>query len=266
MIKGGSAPLETESLRGVSVEPPESGVSSSGNEVVNLATKEREGSSAPLEVDISDKVEEFDRTFSVVECDDDNDEEIENKQEDEKGHKHSRKKRRSHHSSDYGKDRDRHKRHSSSKDRDSRHRPLKRHKHHSSSDDEHWHAERQHTRSEHRNSRRRHKHSDSSDDEHRHSRRRRNHGSSSEDERPHRRRSVKHRGRESEKEMELEEGEIISKSDQSIASGGANASREASVDISISNQVGRAPSQPSGTTEVSDDLRAKIRAMLMATL
>lgn len=317
MIKGGSAPLETESLRGVSLEPPESGVSSSGNDVVNLATKEREGSSAPLEVDISDKVEEFDRKFSVDERnerrskkayrtkrleeedgegegDDDNDEEKENKQEDEKGHKHSRKKRRSHHSSDYGKDRHRHKRHSSSKDRDSRHRrkhdnssdekhrhsrrkhkddssddehqPSKRHKHHSSSDDEHWHAERQHTHSEHRNSRRRHKHNYSSDDEDRHSRRRHNHGSSSEDEHPHRRRSVKHRGRESEKEMELEEGEIISKSDQSIASGGANASREASVDISISNQVGRAPSQPSGTTEVSDDLRAKIRAMLMATL
>lgn len=314
MIKGGSAPLETESLRGVSVEPPESGVSSSGNEVVNLANKEREGSSVPLEVDISDKAEENDRKFSVDderrskkayrtkrleedgEGDDDNEEEKENKQEDEKGHKHSRKKRRSHHSSDYGKDRHRHrhKRHSSSKDRDSRHRrkhdnssdekhrhsrrkhkddssddehqPSKRHKRHSSSDDEHWHAELQHTHSEHRNSRRRHKHGNSSDDEHRHSQHQHNHGSSSEEEHPHRRRSVKHRGHESEKEMELEEGEIISKSDQSIASGGANASREASVDISISNQVGRAPSQPSGTTEVSDDLRAKIRAMLMATL
>ncbi|XP_062017773.1 uncharacterized protein LOC133734155 isoform X1 [Rosa rugosa] len=314
MIKGGSAPLKTESLRGISAEPPESGVSSSGNEVLNLATREREGSSAPLEVDVSNKVEEFDKKFSVDECNErrskkayrtlskrveeeedgegDGDEEKESKEEDKKGQKHS-KKRRSHHSSDNGKDRHRHKRHSSSKDRDSRrhrkhessdekhrhsrskhkknssddeHQPSKRHRHHSSSDDDHWRSERQHTHSEHRTSRSRHKHSDSSDDEHRHSRCRHNRGSSSEDEHRHRRTTVKHREPESEKDMELEEGEIILKSDQSIASGGGIASREASVDISKSDEVGRAPSQPSGGTVVSDDLRAKIRAMLMATL
>ncbi|KAK3025565.1 hypothetical protein RJ639_041043 [Escallonia herrerae] len=80
-------------------------------------------------------------------------------------------------------------------------------------------------------------------------------------------RSEKHRkGSQLEKE-ELEEGEISSKnSDQSRASVGAGASREASVDLSNLYRDGRAPSQPSETTEVSDDLRAKVRAMLMATL
>nr|XP_011461057.1 PREDICTED: splicing factor, suppressor of white-apricot homolog isoform X2 [Fragaria vesca subsp. vesca] len=312
MIKGGCAPLKTDSLRGLSAEPPESGVSSSGNEVLNLATIEREGSSAPLEGDVSDKVEEYGKKLSIHECNErrskkayhtpskrieedgegDDDEENENKGEDKKGRKHS-KKRRSHHSSDNGKDKHRHKRHSSSKDRDSRrhrrhespdekhrhsrskhknnssddeHQPSKRHRHHSSSDDDHWRSERQHTHSEHRTSRSRHKRSDSSDDERRHSRRRHNRGSSFEDEHRHRRTSVKQREPETEKDMELEEGEILLKLDQSIASGGGNASREASVDISKSDEIGGAPSQPSGATVVSDDLRAKIRAMLMATL
>ncbi|KAH0986999.1 hypothetical protein GBA52_014176 [Prunus armeniaca] len=66
--KIGSAPLKSESLRGLSAEPPESGISSSGNEVVNLSAKEREGSSVPLEADISDKVEEFEKKLSVDDC------------------------------------------------------------------------------------------------------------------------------------------------------------------------------------------------------
>jgi len=67
--------------------------------------------------------------------------------------------------------------------------------------------------------------------------------------------------------VDLEEGEILTRSDQSKASQGDGASREASVELSKSYQDGRPPSQqPSETTEVSDDLRAKIRAMLMATL
>ncbi|XP_050368424.1 uncharacterized protein LOC126786608 isoform X2 [Argentina anserina] len=311
MLKGGSAPLKAESVRGVSIDPPESGVSSSGNEVLNLVTKERKGGSSPLEVDIADKVEDYDKKVAVDKCNErrskktfrtlskrveeeedgesDNDDE-ENKEEDTKSHKHS-KKRRSHYSSDNVRDRHRHKRHSSSKDRDSRHRhkhersdekhrhsqskhkinssydehqPSKRHRHHSSSDDDHWRSECQHTHSEHRTSRSRRKHNDSS--ERRHSRRQHNHGSSSEDEHRHQRTAAKHNEPDSERNMELEEGEIFSKPDQSMVGSGGNASREASADTLKSDEIGRAPSQPSGATVVSDDLRAKIRAMLMATL
>ncbi|KAM7498907.1 hypothetical protein LguiA_023321 [Lonicera macranthoides] len=80
-------------------------------------------------------------------------------------------------------------------------------------------------------------------------------------------RSEKHKGSQLERE-ELEEGEISSKiSDQSRGSAGVGgASREVSVDLSSSYQDKTAPSQPSEITEVSDDLRAKIRAMLMATM
>jgi hypothetical protein len=70
-----------------------------------------------------------------------------------------------------------------------------------------------------------------------------------------------------EREADLEEGEILTKSDQSKASGGGDGvSREASVDLSKSYNDVRSSSRPSETTEVSDDLRAKIRAVLMATL
>ncbi|KAI5333784.1 PREDICTED: splicing factor suppressor of [Prunus dulcis] len=303
MIKSGSAPLKSESLRGLSAEPPESGISSSGNEVVNLSAKEREGSSVPLEADISDKVEEFEKKNSVDDCNErrskrsyrarskrhegeeesDNDLEQEaEEEEDKRGHKHSRKKRRSHHSSEHSRDRHKHRRHSSSKDGDSR-----RHRKHDSYDDEkHRHTRRRHKRNtsddehqprkrnrhesssddEHRISQRRYKHSDSSDDEHQHYRRRHKHDNSSEDEHLHRSRSGKHRKPEPEKEADLEEGEIYTKVDQSKASEGDHANREAFVDFSKSHQIGRAPSHPSQATEVSDDLRAKIRAMLMATL
>jgi hypothetical protein len=70
-----------------------------------------------------------------------------------------------------------------------------------------------------------------------------------------------------EREADLEEGEILRKSDQLKASGGGDGvSREASLDLSKSYNDVRSSSRPSETTEVSDDLRAKIQAMLMATL
>ncbi|KAL2496404.1 SWAP (Suppressor-of-White-APricot)/surp domain-containing protein [Forsythia ovata] len=64
---------------------------------------------------------------------------------------------------------------------------------------------------------------------------------------------------------ELEEGEISSKaSDDSRGIASAHVSRETSLDVS--HLLESAPSQPlEATSEVSDDLRAKIRAMLMAT-
>ncbi|KAK9268392.1 hypothetical protein L1049_000141 [Liquidambar formosana] len=264
MIKSRDAPLITQPLRGLSVERPESGVSGSGAEVVNLVGKEREGSTVPLEVYSSDKNGKLDRKFYDDECnerrsrrayrsrskrdddndrrggdDDDNDDDHDHDKDDEESdHKNSRKKHRSHRSSHHSRDRHKHRRrHSSSKDRESR----RRRKRDGSSED---------SSSKDRESRRRHRHDDSSEDEH------------------HRKRSHKHRRRShSEREVELEEGEISAKlSDQSKVSVSDGASREASLDLSNSHHDGRAPSQPSETTEVSDDLRAKIRAMLMATL
>jgi hypothetical protein len=286
MIKIGAAPLKTEPLRGLSAEPMGSGISGSGTEVENLAGKEREGSSVPIDVD--DKIENSEKKISVDEYNErrskrsyrsrskrheeeeeeevgeDKEEEIE---EDKRAHKHTRKKHRSHRSSHHSRERHKHrKRLSSSEDRDSRHRR----KYDDSSDDEHRHSRYQDEHdipsdNEHQRSRHRHKHDSSSDDHHRHSRRRHKHHSS-DDEHEHRSRSVRHRKSQSEKEMDLEEGEILTKSDQSKASQGDCASREASVELSKSYQDGGAPSQPSETTEISDDLRAKIRAMLRATL
>ncbi|PON91931.1 Suppressor of white apricot protein [Trema orientale] len=303
MIKSGTAPLKSEPLRSLSVEPPGSGVSSSGNEVVNPADKEREGSSVPVDVylDASDKTEKSQKKTLVDECNerrskrsyrsrskrDEDDEENEEEEEEEEGkrdHKHSRKKHRSHGSSRLNEDKHKHrKRHSSSKDVDSRHSRKRdndkysddedrhsrhRHKHGSSSDDD-----------EHRSSRRRRRHHSSSDDtRHRHRRggssedeyeqirHRHKRGGSHDDEGRDRRRSVKRRKDRSERESELEEGEICAKSDQSKANESDRASRETSIDLLNSYQQGGAPSQPSESTDVSDDLRAKIRAMLMATL
>ncbi|XVF03819.1 hypothetical protein REPUB_Repub05bG0025700 [Reevesia pubescens] len=305
MIKCGAAPLKTEPSCGLSAEPPESGVSGSGVEGGSLLRKEREGSSAALDVNTSDKDEKHEKIYSGIDHnerrskrkyrsrskrhEDDSGEEDKEEEEEEKGRdKHSGKKRRSHRSSHHSKDRRKHrKRHSSSKDRDSRHR----HKHDSSSDDErshnsdsdHHHSRRMQKRDsssdtglrrsrfgnehngssedEHRCSRPRHKHDRSSDDEDQYSRHRHKHHSSSNDE-YHRQRKRSHSGRE----VELEEGEICAKSDQSKLSNGNGASREASVDISNPDADGRAPSLPLETTTVSNDLRAKIRAMLMATL
>ncbi|KAJ4830660.1 hypothetical protein Tsubulata_017479 [Turnera subulata] len=118
---------------------------------------------------------------------------------------------------------------------------------------------------EHRQSRRRKKYDNSSDEEHSHmSRHHHRHRSCSDVERRHGKASNKHR-KISPKESDLEEGEILARSDHhSKVSEGA--SREALVDLSKSYHDSRPLSQPSETTEVSDDLRAKIRAMLMATL
>lgn len=341
MIKSGAAPLKSEP-RGLSVEPPESGFSGSGAQVVDVAGREKEVSSVPFGVDACDKIEKSEKKESAdannerrskrryrlrsirgeEEADEDEGEEGEGAVGQDRDHKHSRKKRRSHHSSHHSRDRHKHrKRHSSSKDKDSRHRhrhssasddeyqhprhhPTQdssaddddRYKQDSSSDDEHSHSRHNHPRhshkhnslsddedkhhrhrdkhysssnDEHKYSCHRYRHNSSSDDEHRRRpRRRRKHGSSSDEEHRHRIKSMKCRKTSRlEREADLEEGEILTKSDQSKASeGGDGASREASVDLSKSYQDVRAPSQLSEATEVSDNLRAKIRAMLMATL
>ncbi|XVF33964.1 hypothetical protein REPUB_Repub18cG0016500 [Reevesia pubescens] len=307
MIKKGAAPLKTEPLRGLSAEPPESGISGSVVEGGSLFRKEREGSSSAFDVNTSDKNEKREMMYSGIDHnerqskrkyrsrskrhEDSREEDEEEEEEEKERDKHSSKKRRSHHSSHHSWDRRKHrKRHSSSKDRDSRHRP----KHDNSSDDDRGnksdysdtdhhsrHGWKQDSSSdtEHRRSRFGNEHNGSSEDENQRSRHRHKHDSSFGDEdrcsphqrkhhRPsddeyHRRRKRSHSG----KEVELEEGEICAKSDQSKLSEGNGASREASVDISKPDaERRRAPSLPSETTTVSNDLRAKIRAMLMATL
>ncbi|KAJ8766570.1 hypothetical protein K2173_023817 [Erythroxylum novogranatense] len=107
----------------------------------------------------------------------------------------------------------------------------------------------------------------SSDDKGRQSRRQHKH-SSINDECKHESKAVEHEkvfrlGRET----DLEEGEILTKSDQSKACEGVDgAVGEDSVDLSKTYKDARPRSEPPETTDVPDDLRAKIRAMLMATM
>ncbi|EEF46906.1 conserved hypothetical protein [Ricinus communis] len=61
IIKGGVAPVNSESLRGLSVEPSEFGFSGSDSQVVHLVGREREGSSAPMEVDTCNKIEKAEK-------------------------------------------------------------------------------------------------------------------------------------------------------------------------------------------------------------
>ncbi|XP_054796951.1 uncharacterized protein LOC129302245 isoform X2 [Prosopis cineraria] len=274
MIKGGAAPLKSEPARGVSAEPPGSGISGSGTEIGNLVGKEREGSSVPQEVDYSDKSpkseeklfhDSIERRSKRKYRSRSSRHEEEEEREDKKDHKRSRKKHRSHRSSHSSRDQNRHKhkrRHSSSKDKD-----AKRTKHDSSSDDDESHHSKDYHKCDsssdekHHSSGRWHRESNLSDDEHQRSRRQHRGYSSSDGEHRHRHRAGKHRSRsQAERERDLEEGEINMKPDQS------RANREASVELSKSYRHSREPSQPSETTDVSDELRAKIRAMLMATM
>ncbi|KAL0306344.1 UNVERIFIED_CONTAM: hypothetical protein Sradi_6051700 [Sesamum radiatum] len=119
-------------------------------------------------------------------------------------------------------------------------------------------------RSSHR-SRDRHRHKSGRSSRDKESRRNRKHDTSSDDDRENSSSIDKHKKGSSDERNELEEGEIscrVSDESRGIASG--HISREASIDVVSSLQ--RASSQPSETTtDVPDDLRAKIRAMLMAT-
>ncbi|XP_057460832.1 uncharacterized protein LOC130751286 isoform X2 [Actinidia eriantha] len=311
MLKNGAAPSKTEPLRSLSVEPQGTGVSSSGDGVVDLAGKERESIYVPLDVITSDKIEKSEKKYSDENherrlrrkyrswsgrCEEEGEkEEEEEEEEEEEDHKHSRKKHRSHRSSrEEGKEEDEEERehryarkkhwsyHSSREEdgeedgedeRDLKH-SRKKHRSHEDDKDEdyeddghHKHSKKHRSHRSSRHSRDRHKHKERHfSSKNKESRHRRKQERSSDDE--HLRRSSNSRHRKiSHSEEELEEGEICSKiSDRSRGSVGAGISREASLDLSSSCQEGRAPSQPSVATEVPDELRAKIRAMLMATL
>lgn len=206
--------------------------------------------------------------------------------DEERDHKHSRKKRRSHRTH-HSKERHKHQKgHSSSKNKESRHRHR-----HDSFDDEQRHNlrrsrhdssedERRHSRHRNRHDSIDDKHGGSSDDEHM-PHHRHKHNDSLDDEEQRRGNSCRRRDysdndtnrnksgkyRESHSgRKELEEGEISAGSGELKALVSDRIAREASTGLSNTTQTPRAPSEPSEASEVPNDLRAKIRAMLMATM
>ncbi|GAB2230517.1 hypothetical protein Drorol1_Dr00014786 [Drosera rotundifolia] len=304
MIKSGAAAPGKDPLRGLSVEPPEPVISVSPKDLMTREdATEVKGPLLPLDED-SKKSRKSEKTDSSYEKRDNEskkrqhyrsrrhgeDEGEGEEEEDAIDQSPSQKKHKSHRSSDHhrGRSKDRHKRqeqHSSSKREESRHQ----HKHTSSSEDEgtyrrkkradsdedehekHRHKnpksskdEKRHRRSSSRHdvlsgyddSRHRHKHdesfeADARDRSHRHKLK-----DSGGDENGRHRRSTKHMKGHHAEDPELEEGEISTKSsNQSLSSTGNG-------DVSVQ----KAPSVSPETTEVPDDLRAKIRAMLLATL
>ncbi|RCV26917.1 hypothetical protein SETIT_5G284100v2 [Setaria italica] len=200
--------------------------------------KEREGSSAPFEFDVSNVTKEKDtddeqnrvrkyRKKHHKESD-------EEKDESEESYKHSRKRHRSEHSRGHSKDAHKHKHKRHSKDRESGHR---RHRH-SSSEDEH----------EHRSSKSRNRHRDddrySDDEEHNRSRRhQREHRSGS-----------KRKHEEEQDQSEQTQGRL----EVSPSTSGAK--------LESDKRPGDTAQSSQGVTEVPSELRAKIRAMLLETL
>ncbi|KAK6946975.1 SWAP/Surp, partial [Dillenia turbinata] len=251
MIKSGAAPLKPGLVLALSVDPPESGASGlsglkdetfnnsanlSGSEAVILADKEKEGSSVPADIDTSDKIDVSERkSFG----------------DDLKKESRKRRSRRSRRHEEDDEEQEEEK----EKERDHKHSRKKHRSHHS-------HRSSHESKDKHRH-RKRHSSSKDTDSYHRHRLE-----SSYEDEHHYRPRSSKHRKRSHrEKEVELEEGEISTRvSDESRASGGDDSSREASLDLLETRKDGSSQSQPHQAAEVPDDLRAKIRAMLLATL
>nr|CAB3473989.1 unnamed protein product [Digitaria exilis] len=204
--------------------------------------KEREGSSAPIERegpnltkpdkdsdDEQNRVRKY-RKKHQVESDDEKD-------ESEESYKHSRKRHRSEHSRGHSKDVHKHKHKSRSKNSESRESRHGRHRH-SSSEDEH----------EHRSSKSRHRHRDDdrySDDEER--------------SRSHRHRR-EHRSSSKRKHVEEPDQSVQSQGRLEVSpstSGAKFASDKTHADTDQSSQ---------GATEVPNELRAKIRAMLLETL
>ncbi|KAG7534290.1 SWAP/Surp superfamily [Arabidopsis thaliana x Arabidopsis arenosa] len=289
-LKPDAQPVQqAEPSRSISVEPLDSGISGLGAN----AAKEREGSSIPsvAETKLADDGNSERRSKRNYRSRSQRDENVKMEQEEgeeeessmdevteetktDKKHSSSRKRHNRHkHKTQYSsKDRhsrDKHK-HESSSDDEYHSRLRHRHRHSKSSDrhelydssdneDEHRHRSSKHNkdvdyskdkRSHHHRSRKHDKHHDSSDDEHHHHRHRssrRKHEDSSDVEHGHRHKSSK---RIKKDEKTLEE-ESVSKSDQS--------------DLKASSED-NIPYPQNEPTQVSDELRAKIRAMLADTL
>ncbi|KAL2245291.1 UNVERIFIED_CONTAM: hypothetical protein Sindi_2797300 [Sesamum indicum] len=180
--------------------------------------------------------------------------ECEDKYKEDRNHKRSRKKHRSHSSS-----------HEHSRKRRSSKQYLQEEDNHDDHGIDKKSRKKHHShRSSHR-SRDKHRHKSGRSSRDKESRRNRKHDTSSDDDRENSSSIDKHKKGSSDERNELEEGEISCRvSDESRGIAGGHISRETSIDVVSSLQ--RASSQPSETTtDVPDDLRAKIRAMLMAT-
>ncbi|KAI3810062.1 hypothetical protein L1987_19669 [Smallanthus sonchifolius] len=205
--------------------------------------------------------------------------EREEKYVDERDYKRAKRRHRSHHSSHKHDDMDK-----ITEEKDQKY-SKKKHRSSSSYEDDEQESEHEYSRKKHRSHHSSHDEVDSDDkysrkkqkhrshrSSHRH-KHRKSHSSShkekldvsSEEESKDQNKADKNvKGPNSERE-ELEDGEVSGSSKGGpLADRGA--SREPSVDVSSSFQDPRPLTQPSGTTEVSDDLRAKIRAMLMSTM
>ncbi|CAH1449752.1 unnamed protein product [Lactuca virosa] len=163
---------------------------------------------------------------------------------------------------DEGEEKRSHRHHKKKKHRS--HESEERHRSHHSTSHKHDDVDKNNNKKDHKR-KKKHRSSSSSDgeDEHEyeHSRRKhRSHKSSSHKHRKSRSRSSRHKHKHTHddgKASNSEEGEMSSKR--------GHVSREASVDVSSSSYQEQKP-QPSQITEVPDDLRAKIRAMLMSTM
>uniref|UniRef100_A0A0D9V4K6 SURP motif domain-containing protein n=1 Tax=Leersia perrieri TaxID=77586 RepID=A0A0D9V4K6_9ORYZ len=201
-----------------------------------LPAKEREGSSVPFEREGSnlakqerDSDDEQNRARKYRKKH--HTESDEENYDSEESYKHSMKRRRSEHSIVYTDDVYRHKHKRHSKDMDHRHHR----RHHSSSEDEH----------EHRSSKSRHRHRDGHEvDEHR---------SSHRHQRDHRSSSKRKKDNDRDKRKQNVDHPEVSQS----ASGHKFESENAPSDTAQSSQA---------TNEVPNELRAKIRAMLLETL
>lgn len=289
MLKPGAQPAQqAEPSRSLSVEPLDSGISGLGSN----AAKEREGSSIPFEAETKQADDgnserrskrnyrsrsQRDEDYELEEEEDDEEssmEEVTEETKTEKKHssrkRHDRHKHKTRHSSKDRHSRDKHK-HESSSDDEYHSRSRHGHKHRKSSDRhelydssdnerEHRHRSNKHNkdidyskdkRSDHHRSRKHDKHLDSSDDEHhrhhRHRSSRRKHEDSSDVEHGHRHKSSKRM----KKDRKTEEEETVSKSDQS------------DLKAAPEDNITCPQNEP---TQVSDELRAKIRAMLADTL
>uniref|UniRef100_A0A1J3DTV3 SURP motif domain-containing protein n=1 Tax=Noccaea caerulescens TaxID=107243 RepID=A0A1J3DTV3_NOCCA len=281
MLKPGAQPAQqTERSRSLSVEPLDSGISGLGSNAV----KEREGSLPETkQADDGNNERRSKRNYRARSHRNEYDEMGEEEEDDEQSSMEKvteETKTEKKHSSRKRHDRHKHKTRHSSKDR---------HKHESSSDDE-YHSRSRH-RHRHRKSSDRHELYDSSESDrehlhkssklnndadyskdkhsHRHrSRKHDRHRDSTEDEhsRYHRHRSSRHKHEDSsdvehghrhksskrmKKDKKTEEEETVSKSDQ--------------FDLKAANED-NIPYPQTEPTQVSDELRAKIRAMLADTL
>ncbi|XP_076892475.1 uncharacterized protein LOC143544211 [Bidens hawaiensis] len=180
--------------------------------------------------------------------------------EQESKHERSRRKHRSHEQeSDHERSRKKHRYEDEESEHEySRKKHRSQHSSHDEDDSDDKHSRRKQKHRSHKSSHR-HKHRKSHSSRHTE----RHDVSSEEESRDQSKVDKNVKGPNSERE-ELEEGEITGPSKGGHLVNGAT--RESSVDASSSLQDPRQLTLPSTTTEVSDDLRAKIRAMLMSTM